>query len=156
MFDDVSQFYIEMQESTNYIKIEELKNWHSYKIWARNAFVGIWVENESGFFISRYKVAPNPYLFIEYHWDTWSVAEPFGTVKPLELIEKCPFELKGNFEVSLENSFEEKEEQRILKYLDNLEECNPVVDGVNTVQERKLSEKRFRQRLAGKTNWRDV
>ena len=145
MIDTLVDFLLKMQGSTSYIKMEHLRDAHSYKIWARNAYVGICVTNDSGFIISRYKVGKNPYLFTEYHWDT---GEPFGTVKPLELIEKCPFKLKGDYQDS--------ERKDILKYLDNLEENYPLVIGVNTLQERKVSAIRFGQRLSGKSNWREV
>lgn len=139
------KFWEEIEKSSSYIKMGDLKNSHSYKIWARNAYVGIWVKSEKGFMISRYKVGKNPYLFVEYHWDT---GIPYGTVKPLELIEKCPLELKENLEGS--------EKQEMLKYLDNLEEKNPPINGVNTVLDRKIGAIRFKQRLEGKINWRDV
>ena len=59
----------------------------AYKILARNASVGIWLPEDRGFIISRYKFSTTPFLFIEYHWDT---GEPYGTVKPLKLLEICP------------------------------------------------------------------
>ena len=137
------KFIFEMQESKDYLKISDLKDRHSYKICARNAYVGIWISSDKSFLISRYKVGQNPYLFHEYHWDT---GEPFGTAKPIELIEKCPFVIKEDYD--------NKEEEELLKYLDNLEECNPIIDDHNSLQERKMAAINFERRLAGKRkNW---
>lgn len=136
--DEFLQFVIKMRESTDYLGIGDLKDQYSYKIYARNAYVGVWVKSESAFLISRYKVGSNPYLFLELHWDT---GEPFGSVKPLELIEKYPFEIKGHYD--------DCETEEILKYLDNLEENNPIIDGINSLQKRRLSAINFGQRLAG-------
>ena len=61
------EFLKKMKESTSYIKIPELKDGHSYKIYARQAFAGIWIKNKNGFLIARYKYGEEPYLFIEYH-----------------------------------------------------------------------------------------
>jgi hypothetical protein len=58
-----------MTLSKDYLRIEDLKDNHSYKIYARNAYVGIYVESEKAFIISRYKVGPNPRIHHEYHWD---------------------------------------------------------------------------------------
>jgi hypothetical protein len=133
------EFILEMQESKDYLKISDLKDGHSYKIYARNAYVGIWISTEKSFLISRYKVGPNPYLFHEYHWDT---GEPFGTAKPIKLIEKCPFVIKEDYN--------RKEEEELLKYLDNLEELNPIIDCHNSLQERRMAATNFERRLAGK------
>ena len=68
-----------------YIKMEDLKKGYLYHIKARNSYVGIWIPDRKSFLISRWKFDTN-YLFEEYHWDT---GEPFGTVRPIEEIEKC-------------------------------------------------------------------
>jgi hypothetical protein len=86
-----------------YIKIKELKNNYLYEIKARNANRGIWLENEKGFIISRFKFGSN-FTFIEYHWDN---GPPFGTVRPIKEIEKCPVNVSSNKE--------------ILEYLNNFE-----------------------------------
>lgn len=70
----------------NYLKINELKEGYLYRIRARNAKFGIWIKEVKGFIISRHKFGYN-YLFIEYHYDT---GPPFGTVFPIEEIEKVP------------------------------------------------------------------
>ena len=76
-----------MDYRLEYIKIEDLKNGYLYKIMARNASIGIWEERQKWFIISRFKFGTN-YIFSELHWDA---DEHFGTVKPLEEIEKSPF-----------------------------------------------------------------
>jgi len=88
MEDKVDAFIRKMAESKDYLKMDSLKDGYSYKIYARNAYAGIYIEKRKGFLISRYKGTPNPYLCCEYHWDSDDI---FGTVKPLEEIEECPF-----------------------------------------------------------------
>ncbi len=154
MSDALLKFFRMMDRNTSYIKMELLKDGYSYKIWARNAYVGIWVKKESGFLISRYKVGKNPYLFTEFHEDYCVDQEAYwgedikpglyGTVKPLKLIEKCPFELKDEYTDTEKNS--------ILKYLDESEENNPIIKGFNSLQNRKNSAIEFGQRLNGKVN----
>jgi hypothetical protein len=68
-----------------------------YVIDARNAFLGVWQANVSGFQIARPLFEPRPggrrmvwhqrghYPFVEYHWDT---GEPLGTARPLVFIEQ--------------------------------------------------------------------
>lgn len=71
---------------SNYLKIEELLDYHLYVIQARNGRYGIWLPEHRGFMLSRIKFGEN-FLFVEYHWD-----EPaFATVKPIGLIEVSPF-----------------------------------------------------------------
>lgn len=140
-----------MQDSSQYLKIHELEDNHCYKICATHAYVGIWISSEKMFLISRYKVGPNPYIDYEYHWDAPKNARaeisgihepPYGTVKPIELIEKSPFVIKEDYD--------KKEKDELLKYLDNLEECNPIIDGYNSLQERRMGAINFERRLAGK------
>ena len=140
-----------MEKSTSYIETELLQDGYSYKIWARNAYVGIWIKKENCFLISRYKVGKNPYLYKEYHWDycvdaelNWGEGREkglYGTAKPLKLIEKSPFKVK--------DTYQESEEKQILKYLDDLEENNPVIKGYNSLLERKNSAISFQKRLCG-------
>ena len=144
MSDESYEFYSHMQESEDYLKMEQLKEGYSYKICARNAYVGVWIEDERGFLISRYKVGPNPSLAVEYHWDTWTPDEPFGTVKPIELIEKFPFELRAEYR---NHDYDEKD--LITEYLYELEENNPVVIGFNSVQFSKMAAIKFAKRLSG-------
>jgi hypothetical protein len=132
VINELIKFDQKMRDNTDYLKLENLNNGYCYKIFARNAYVGVWKENQKAFMISRYKMGANPFLFDEYHWDTNDEKNfPFGTVKPIELIEKFPFELKENYSDS--------EAQKILNYLDILEENNPVIPGINSIQHRKQS-----------------
>ncbi len=125
-----------MQNSTNYLKMKNLKDGYSYKIYARNAYIGVWIKEDSSFMISRYKCGRNPFVFYEFHWDS---DERYGTVKPLMLIEKFPFKIKENYN--------DDEENEILAFLDQLEVDNPIISGVNTLQDRKTSAKQFQIRL---------
>ena len=81
------EIIIGLRETSDYLGIRALKDQHSYKISARNAYAGVWVKREKAFLISRYTIGPRPRLFFEFHWD---IGEPLGTVKPFALIEKCP------------------------------------------------------------------
>lgn len=77
-----------MGKQVEYLPIDQMKSGHLYRIGARNASYGIWVEEEKGFIISRHKFTAN-YLFVEYHWDTGA---PHGTVKPWEDLGRTPFD----------------------------------------------------------------
>jgi len=132
--EDFASFIRDMLDSYEYLKMDSLSDGYAYKIFARNAYVGIWLAHKKSFLIARYKCGPNPYLFEEYHWDS----DPrFGTVKPLELIEKCPT-LTPNYDM---------QDKKILRYLQDLEEKNPIIDGFNSLQDRKQSAIRFAIRL---------
>ncbi len=48
--------------------------------------MGVYREDKQGFVGIRVKFGIE-FLFVEYHWDT---GEPFGTVKPIEILELCP------------------------------------------------------------------
>jgi len=72
-----------------WIKIPDLKAGYLYRIAARNANYGIWIPRNESFLISRRKFGDN-FLFEEYHWD----CPAWATAKPLEEIEKSPFEIK--------------------------------------------------------------
>ncbi len=136
--DDLLKFLKIIKGSSDYLRMKELKNRHCYKIYARNAYVGVWVKSNKSFMISRYKVGATPYLFHEYHWD---IGEPLGTVKPIALIELFPFQIKNNYS--------EMEEKEIMAYLDELEEKHSLINGSNTLQERKLAAMQFEKRLSG-------
>lgn len=144
VINELIKFDGKMRGNTDYLKMDQLKHEYCYKIFARNAYVGVWKEPEKSFIISRYKVGGEPYLFDEYHWDTNNDENfPYGTVKPLELIEAFPFELKENYT--------DKEAQEILNYLDALEENNPLIPGINSLQHRKQSAIRYEKRLKAKS-----
>ena len=101
-----------------YLLLSECKDGFVYFILARNAHIGIFNEKKKTFVISRHKFGDN-FLFEEDHWDT---GEPYGTVKPIRLIEK----------------FEERDEEETLKYLNSLSEKYPdfaMDDGPNDFSE---------------------
>ena len=72
------------------IKFGDLKQGFLYKIAARNASYGIWVERRGAFLISRTKFDDN-YLFEEWFRDKDEINQ-FGTAIPIKEIEKSPFE----------------------------------------------------------------
>ena len=126
---EIFNFMRRMERSKNYLKMDDLKDGYSYKIFARNAYVGIWLSQEKSFLIARYKFEPDPFIFKEHHWDS----DPTGTVKPLEEIEKCPFVIP----------YDDIHEKIILSYLEKLEEQHPIMSGFNSLQDRKEPAVRF-------------
>lgn len=109
-----------------YLKIDQLKAGYLYRIRARNASYGIWLPQRQGFIISRIKFGNN-YLFEEYHYDCLA----FATAKPLEEIERSPFNAEEINIVQLEKDGREYKAgewsmgylkaQEILKYLNKFE-----------------------------------
>ena len=99
-----------------WIKIEDLKSGYLYKIAARNASYGIWIPQRKSFAISRIKFGSN-YIFEEYHWD----CPAFATAKPLEEIEKSPFNVEDTEIVYTEEYFGYKNEDKLLEYLNKFE-----------------------------------
>jgi len=86
-----------MNTENKYIKVNNLKNGYTYKIKARNSDYGVWNERKGEFVISRFKFYDN-YTFGEIHWD---LSDHFGTVKPLEELEKCPYDVENYEEKSM-------------------------------------------------------
>lgn len=130
-FESPTQWYRYMQNSADYIGIEDMQTGMAYAIWARNAYVGIWLPHSRGFLISRYKLSPTPYLFVEHHWD---IGEPHGTAKPLRQLGICP--LPAELGTDDHNHL-----QRIAlcQWLDNLETQHPPIPGWDSVGERRES-----------------
>jgi len=95
----------------DYIKFDDLEDRHTYKIYCRNSSVGIFLKENKSFLISRIKFTAN-YLFEEIHWD---MDDSFGTVKPIEKIEKAPFDFELN-EIK-----EQDQAEKVKKYLNKLE-----------------------------------
>lgn len=81
--------YEYFRATENYLRPSELKGAGSYLVSARNSHLGIFVPHaeKPGFVIRREKLG-STFLFVEYHWD---LLGPYGTVKPLELVEMSPF-----------------------------------------------------------------
>ena len=100
----------------NYVKMEDLKGGYLYKIIARNAEYGIWIPERKSFAISRFKFGDN-YVFEEYHYDT---GPPYGTVKPLEEIEKSPFRPEDMHLVFTDKYAYYNNEDSILEYLNGI------------------------------------
>ena len=67
------------------IPLEQCQKGGLYRIRSRNLSFGVF-DGNGGFVGIREKFG-SEYLFTEYHWDTGA---PFGTVKPVELLEMCP------------------------------------------------------------------
>ncbi|MEK7251441.1 MAG: hypothetical protein AAB209_13575 [Bacteroidota bacterium] len=76
-----------------YIPLSDCKHGWLYEIRSRNLTLGVFRSDQKGFVGIREKLG-HVYLFVEFHWDTGA---PFGTVKPLRLIERCPIEKLDEF-----------------------------------------------------------
>ena len=144
--DELRQVIEELCKTNDYLKIEELKDGYGYKIYAKNAYVGIWVAKEKYFLISKYKGSLLPRLSYEYHWDHgehWDhFADPvFGTAKPLEELEKCPFW----------ETIDAQKGEVITAYLDSLEKAHSILPGYDTVERRKEDTLKWMGRLKSRT-----
>lgn len=122
---------LDMRKSNAYLPIQQMVSGMAYAIWARNAFVGIWLPEEQGFLISRYKLSDQPYLFVERHWDTGNTFL-LGTAKPLRPIEICPLILPAN-----PRHPDAEQEARLCAWLDALEIANPPLPGWDSVNQRR-------------------
>lgn len=71
--------------SSDYISLVDCKKGYLYKLHSRNLDYGVY-DGEEGFIGIREKFGDR-YLFTEYHWDQGA---PYGTVRPIEEIEKIP------------------------------------------------------------------
>lgn len=49
MSDEFSDFLMKIQTSGNYLKMDALKDGFSYKIYGRQAYVGVWVKYNKSF-----------------------------------------------------------------------------------------------------------
>jgi hypothetical protein len=122
-------WFLRMQDSADYLDISRMEAGMAYAIWARNAFVGIWLPEKQGFLISRYKMHTKPFLFVEYHWDT---GEPLGTAKALRPIEFCPLPLPPDA-----SYHDEMQNAPLCAWLDALETRHPPCTGWDSVGERR-------------------
>jgi hypothetical protein len=76
------------------IPLDRCRHGCTYRIKSRNLLVGVFDQRRSGFVGIRHKFE-RIYLFTEFHYDTGA----FGTVEPIEEIEKCPVEdLREHFD----------------------------------------------------------
>ncbi len=76
-----------------YLPLPDCKHGWLYEIMSRNLTLGVFRKDRKGFVGIREKLG-HVYLFVEYHWDT---GEPFGTVKPLRRVERCPIKELDEF-----------------------------------------------------------
>ncbi|MFA5731810.1 MAG: hypothetical protein WCY91_07945 [Acidithiobacillus sp.] len=135
---------LSMQDSTDYLHIDSLIPNMAYAIWARNAYVGIWIPGENGFLVSRYKIHSEPSLFVEYHWD---IGEPLGTAKPLCPLGKSPLTIPSS------SSYDDADlSSELCAWLDALEMHNPPLTGWDSVSERRRSAVSFGKRLTRKSD----
>lgn len=131
-------------EIETYLGMDELVDNSVYTIVGRNAFVGIWIDADQAFLISRYKGGGKPRVHYEYHWDikvTSDLPWRCGTAKPISFIEQSKF--------SVHNFDNETQVAMLLVYLDDIEIKNPVILGVNTLDERKQASVQYQKRLSG-------
>lgn len=139
-FDSCNDWCRKMEASTDYLCMENLQAGMAYAIWARNAYVGVWMPQHQGFLISRYKLSLKPFLFIEYHWD---IGEPPGTAKPLRPLACCPLVLPSQIA-----DRDAEHNQELCAWLDALETRYPACPGLNTVEERRQAAASWQRRQA--------
>ena len=71
----------------DYLPLAQCVRGGVYRLLSRNLDFGVF-DGEEGFVGVRYKCG-DVFLFTEYHWDNEN-HHPYGTVKPLELVEMLP------------------------------------------------------------------
>lgn len=140
-YHNYTDFFEHWRSSNDYLPLNELQHLTCYRVFARNAEVGIWDEHYQGFLIARFKVGPKPYLFYERHWDSCA---DHGTVKPIEKLSDCPISIKPLDELPAE------EQQQLLDFLICTERQHPLVAGHDSVTERQASAVRFLAHLQRK------
>ena len=69
----------------SHIPLDQCKHGFLYRITSRNLNTGVYNAKTKGFIGIREKFG-DLYLFTEYHWD---LGPPHGTVRPIEILEKC-------------------------------------------------------------------
>jgi len=101
----------------NHLPMDEMKEGYLYKVNCRNADYGIWRASENSFVIRRTKFH-STYTFEEYHYDT---GPPYGTARPLKVLELSPFKDEDYKHVVVEQDGMEyltlPKEEEILNYL---------------------------------------
>jgi hypothetical protein len=75
------------REDMNYVELKDCVRGGVYCLVSRNLPLGVF-DGVDGFVGVRHK-AGDVFLFTEYHWDT-EEHRPYGTVRPLELLEMLP------------------------------------------------------------------
>lgn len=70
------------EDTEKWIPLTECIDRKFYLIHARNFYYGVFSKEKKGFIGIRTKFGQR-YLFTEYHWDE---GEPYGTVKPIEVL----------------------------------------------------------------------
>ncbi|MBU2833905.1 hypothetical protein [Acidithiobacillus ferriphilus] len=143
MSDHLIDWFRQMESSTDYLAMDALHSGMAYAIWARNAYVGIWMPADQGFLISRYKMYATPRLTLELHWD---IGEPFGTAKPLRFLECCPMK----FTECSAKEISGQEEQAFCTWLDALETKHPPYPGAETPAMRRDKATHWQQRQTEK------
>lgn len=66
-----------------YISLDDCIHGGLYRVYARNFSLGVYEKEKQGFIGIRHKFKMK-FLDLEFHWDT---GPPYGTVKPIELLE---------------------------------------------------------------------
>ncbi len=143
MSDPVLDWFRNMESSADYLAMDALHSGMAYMIWARNAYVGIWMLAEQGFLISSYKMGATPNLALELHWDN---GEPLGTAKPLRLLERCPMKLLECYAKEVTGP----EKLALCTWLDALETKYPPYPGAETPAIRRDGAIRWQQKQAEK------
>ena len=71
-----------------YLSLDECIDGGLYRLYGRNFQLGVYTKRHQGFIGIRHKFSFE-FLDLEFHWDTGA---PYGTVKPITYLEKCPLD----------------------------------------------------------------
>ena len=89
--DPMARIIGQQERITEYIPLSECESGFLYRVYARNFKLGVFCAKNGEFYGIREKFG-KLYVFCEQSWDK---GPPFGTVLPLEKLEKCPITTVG-------------------------------------------------------------
>jgi hypothetical protein len=77
-----------------YLSVEQCEHNSLYRIDGRNFSLGVYNNKKQGFVGIREKFTTE-FLSLEFHYE---MGAPYGTVKPIEFLEKCPMDANDGSE----------------------------------------------------------
>lgn len=128
-----------------YLKKSELEDGVLYAIFARNAFIGIWHQQEDAFLIARLK-AGSWHLDTETHWDDEYYHQGElanrGTAKPFWRIDKKP---PAFYNSILQGDTHQV--RRLISWLLRQEINHPLAPGFNRIQRKIAADRHWMERI---------
>lgn len=104
--EEENQYFEEESRPLDKFKMTDCKERYLYRIHSRNLKLGVF--HSKGAFLGIREKFGSRYLFDEYHWDQ---GPPFGTVKPLQELNRVPDEVGAI----------ERDNEELFKYLEREE-----------------------------------